>query len=629
MKKYIGFAALLALTFSCAKEEINLTPAGSTTPVTILASVTDLTTKVDFTPVYDATYGKPTSMSLTWADGDKLRVYNHDDRSQYSDFVLTAGIGQKNGSFSGTPVSASSYDVEIINGDVDYGTQIQPSDGETSGLKYLASISDITDLSTLVFDSFSSVLAITAQMPSTEVVAAIKSVELTASEAIFNGAKTLTITLTTPGDEGADGILHLFATLPQGTTAIPAGTTLLVQFNAPGTTHEVYTRYLVLDAGSFTADKLNTLNINATQADKHAGASTCDGSSAEKAYLIGDKYQMAEISNLLSTASKKYFKFVDDITVTSWSSIDCNAKGAIVLDGNNKTISGLKAPLFSFLDGEVSNLNITNAEVSSTGNYYGVLARAVESDKKCVLTNVSVTNSKLSAAGSSGGLIGRISATEPCTLTNCSAEVDVTGTAYYTGGFVGVANNVSFIHCAATGKVNSGAHFAAGFIGHATGAILVDRCYSTCDIALTATNMANHGGLIAYVSATGDLTIRNSYSTGQIGTDTYKTRRWCSGILGSPAAGSKATITNCYSTCTIVSANPGLEGAIVGNNAGTDITCSGFIGWTTIDKMAGAGTAVATDGNYLGTEGTISAHATTFGWDTDIWDLSGDVPVLK
>jgi len=357
MKKYIGFAALLALTFSCAKEEINLTPAGSTTPVTILASVADLTTKVDFTPVYDATYGKPTSMSLTWADGDKLRVYNHDDRSQYSDFVLTAGIGQKNGSFSGTPVSASSYDVEIINGDVDYGTQIQPSDGETSGLKYLASISDITDLSTLVFDSFSSVLAITAQMPSTEVVAAIKSVELTASEAIFNGAKTLTITLTTPGDEGADGILHLFATLPQGTTAIPAGTTLLVQFNAPGTTHEVYTRYLELGAGSFTANKLNTININATQTDKHAGASTCDGSDASKAYLIGDKYQMAAIS---LSATKKYYKLVNDIDMEgfSWTSLNSEGTGVIDLDGNGKTISKLGAPLFADLNGKVANLTI-------------------------------------------------------------------------------------------------------------------------------------------------------------------------------------------------------------------------------------------------------------------------------
>lgn len=626
MKKNLIFAAFAAVSvLSCSKEVY--IPA-EVAPVTIQASIADLATKVSFDPTYESL--KPTSMALTWADGDQLRVYNHADHTQYSDFTLAAGsIGQKTGVFTGTPVTATSYDVEIINGAVAYGTQTQPSDGVTSGLKYLASAGDVADLATIVFDSYSSVLAITAKMPSTEVAAVIKSVDVTANADIFNGGNTLSITFDTVGDADADGVLHFFATLPVGTTALPNGTSLLLQFNAPGESHDVYTRYIELPVGSFTAGKLNTINVNATQSARHAGAPTCDGTTSANAYLIGDKYQMAEISNLLSTASKKYFKFVDDITVTSWSSIDCNAKGAIVLDGNNKTISGLKAPLFSFLDGEVSNLNITNAEVSSTGNYYGVLARAVESDKQCVLTNVSVTNSTVTAGGSSGGLIGRISATETCTLTNCSAEVDVTGTGYYTGGFVGVANNVSFIHCAATGKVNSGAHYAAGFIGHATGVILVDRCYSTCDIALTVTNMANHGGLIACVSATGDLTIRNSYSTGQIGTDTYKTRRWCSGILGSPAAGSKATITNCYSTCTIVSANPNLEGAIVGNNSSTDITCSGFVGWTTITKMAGNGNAVPTNGNYLGTEGTISAHAATLGWDTNVWDLTGDVPTLK
>ena len=80
---------------------------------------------------------------------------------------------------------------------------------------------------------------------------------------------------------------------------------------------------------------------------------------------------------------------------------------------------------------------------------------------------------------------------------------------------------------------------------------------------------------------------------------------------------------------TIISANPNLEGAMVGNNSSTGITCSGFIGWTTITKMAGAGTTVSADGNYLGTEGTISAKAKEFGWDANIWDLTGDVPVLK
>ena len=627
MKKNLIFAAFAAVSvLSCTKEAY--TPA-EVSPVTIQASIADLATKVSFDPTYASM--KPTSMALTWADGDQLRVYNHADHSQYSDFALTAGsIGKKIGVFNGTPVTAASYDVEIINGAVAYGTQTQPSDGVTSGLKYLASASDVADLATIVFDRFSSVLAITAKMPSTEVAAVIKSVDIIASENIFNGGKTLTVAFDTVGDADADGVLHFFATLPEGSTAIPAGTTLLLQFNAPGQAHDVYTRYIELPAGSFTANKLNTINVNATQSAQHAGAPTCDGTTAEKAYLIGDKYQLAEISNLLSTVNKRYFELVNDITVSGWTSIDCNTKGEIDLNGNDHEITGLNTALFVFLDGKVSNLNLSNASIkASSKSNVGVLARTVDTGKQCYVSGVHVKNSSVEANGVAGGIIGKVGATASCTFINCSSDASVSGKAYYLGGLLGQLSNGSIINCSATGNVSTSSHYAGGLIGYVDGVVSVERCYATGDIILTAGSLANHGGLVAHLAATADLTIQNSYSTGHIGSDTYKTRRWCGGILGSPAAGAKASITNCYSTRIITSANSSLEGALVGNNASTQITCSGFVGWTSITKMAGAGTEVSTTGNYLGQEGTISAHATALGWDTNVWDLTGDVPTLK
>ena len=112
MKKWyvIAAVAMAALMLSCSKEaqtpETNSTEKTSGV-ITINATLADLNTKVAFTPVY--TDHKTTSMTLAWADGDKLRVYNHADKTQYSDFDLAAGsIGQKTGSFSGTPVTAAS-----------------------------------------------------------------------------------------------------------------------------------------------------------------------------------------------------------------------------------------------------------------------------------------------------------------------------------------------------------------------------------------------------------------------------------------------------------------------------------------------------------------------------------------
>ena len=81
MKKNLIFAAFAAVSvLSCSKEAY--IPA-EVAPVTIQASIADLATKVSFDPTYASM--KPTSMTLTWADGDQLRVYNHADHTQYSD----------------------------------------------------------------------------------------------------------------------------------------------------------------------------------------------------------------------------------------------------------------------------------------------------------------------------------------------------------------------------------------------------------------------------------------------------------------------------------------------------------------------------------------------------------------
>ena len=620
-KRYFAAAAVLAAVLSCSKEQPVTNPAEEVSQaITIQASIADLNTKVGFTPSYDATYGKPQSMALTWADEDKLRVYNHADRSQYSDFTLSAGIGNKNGTFTGTPVTATSYDVEIINGDVNYAAQTQPSDGVTTDLKCLASVSGIASLGTIVFDSFSSVLAITAQMPSTDVAAKVKSVDITASEAIFNGGKSLSVTFGSTGDADADGILHFFATLPQGDQAIAAGTTLLVKFNAPGESHDVYTRFIELPAGKFTNNKLNTININASQSDKHAGATTCDGSSAEKAYLIGDKYQMGAISGLLEKENKKFFKFIDNISVSSWSSIDCT-NGKIDMDGSNKEISGLTAPLFSFFDGKASNLSITNATISSTNNYYGVFARTVDTSMECELSNISVSNSSVSANGSVGGMIGRISATSSCILTNCSADVATTGTGYYTGGLIGQVDNATFTYCSARGAVSSTTHYAGGLVGAINGTVGISKSYATGSVNTNTKNRA--GGLIGNINAAAKGTVTDCYSSGAVSGNAYS-----GGFIGGVENGASFTVTRGYTNSTVAGAK---WTCCVFCGTGSQYgTTTGFVGWNTSNRAAWCYNETAvTTGNYMGKEGTISAHAITFGWDTNIWDLSGDIPVLK
>lgn len=712
MKKNLIFAAFAAVSvLSCSKEAY--IPA-EVAPVTIQASIADLATKVSFDPTYESL--KPTSMALTWADGDQLRVYNHADHTQYSDFALTAGsIGQKTGVFTGTPVTATSYDVEIINGAVAYGTQTQPSDGVTSGLKYLASASDVADLGTIVFDSFSSVLAITAKMPSTEVAAVIKSVDVTANADIFNGGKTLTVAFDTVGDADADGVLHFFATLPEGSTAIPAGTTLLLQFNAPGQAHDVYTRYIELPAGSFTAGKLNTVNVNATQSARHAGALTCDGTTAANAYLIGDKYQMAAIS---LSATKKYYKLVNDIDMEgfSWTSLNSEGTGVIDLDGNGKTISKLGAPLFADLNGKVANLTISGSVVTST-NTIGILANTIKTAVSQV-ESVTVAGGSVSCTETSdqtkaaGGLVGEVttaSTLEDChisnttsvngfvlvggmignlkagTVENCDAACEVSGassiggligcltsgtvtgshatgaltsTTFYTGGLVGNMKAGSVTNCYATGAISNTRHnyaHAGGLIGRVEGGN-VEKCHATGNVSSTASHVGgligsmkgtinvrksyatgsvietnaskgkiNYGGLIGYVEA-GTYEVSNCYATGSV-----TSYRYSGGFIGHMLDAAVVTVTNGYTTSDLSGiAHASHYGVFCGATDKSTISCTGWIGWAATTNPLTYGTStISTTDNYFGQEGTISSHATTLGWDTNVWDLTGDVPTLK
>ena len=567
----LSAAAILALVLSCAREENAPADNGLTTPVTISATIADLTTKVTFDPTYDGTYGKPQSMDLSWADGDKLRIYNHADRSQYSDFDLDpACIGQKTGTFSGSLVAASSWDVEIFNGALDCASQTQPSDGVTTGLKYLASVSDTDDVADLYFTDFSSVLAITAQMPSSAIAAKIKSVDVTASANIFDGGNALTITFDSIGDADTDGILHFFATLPQGDQAIAAGTTLLVKFNAPGETHDVYTRFVTLGARTFTHNKLNTININATNSATYANGSTAGIGTESNPYLIGDKYQMDAMHSLLGNDQTKYFQMVDDIDLASinpWVPLCLEAaeNKQIFFDGAGHTISNLTAnstndypSFFGFLWGQVHNVVFDHATISSGSSKEqscGVVSGYIGgSGHQGDCSSVTIKNSSVTSGGGTayvgglgarvgkagefrnchvinttvstgtdgtcvGGMLSYIASNAVTTISDCSAEdITVTGKGHFAGGLVAQINSsnpVTICRCHTTGTVNrtsSGRHFG-GLVGSIYSAdVQIINCYSTCSV----TGYQFNGGLVGSFYSAGTGIIDHCLASGVI-----------------------------------------------------------------------------------------------------------------
>lgn len=538
MKKCLFALIVIALSVACAKEKDfntveektvdnkteNTAQAGEM--VTISATLPeDLLTKVTFEPTI--TGGKPTAMALAWKEGDKIRIFDHSNHTLYEDFTLDPACdGKTKGFFSGetTKISAATaFDVEIVNEAVVIGSQTQKEDGNTEHLKYYAPIENIADYSSLTFTNISNILAITAKMPSTGVAAAIKTVDITASENIFGSGNTLTITLTNKGDAGDDGILHLFANLPQENKAIAAGTSLVVHFNAPETAHTVYTRFIELGASTFTAGKLNTININASQSGTHAGLTSCDGTTAEKAYLIGDKYQLAAIADELAADATRYFKMIDDVDMSgvSWSYLNASSpyNKVIDFDGNGKTIRNLGGSMFYVFKGAVRNLTLDSPSVTA-GTHKGVFATYIQGTNN-TLTNVKIQNvaSFEGSSGNCGGMVGRI---------NNGAD------GYPTATFDGcVVSNV---------PVNSGGTSAGGFIGSVEAKVVMNNCtYTGANVTNTSTtsDKGYAGGLIGFASAEVSITSSKVVNAKIAGYDAI------GGMIGNINSGGFGNLTSC------------------------------------------------------------------------------------
>ena len=600
LSSILAAAILLVIAYSCSKEE-NV-PEGITSPATISATIADLSTKVSFLPGYDATYGKPESMALTWAKDDKLRVYNHDNRSQYSDFTLDASsIGQKTGRFNGELVAASSYDVEIINGSFSYSSQTQPSDGVTTGLKYMASAFGLTELSSIVFSEFSSILAITAQMPTSAVAANIKSLEITASNDIFDGSNSLTVTLDTPGDAGSDGLLHFFATLPKGSQDIPAGTTMLVRFNAPGQAdHTVYTRFIELPAAkTFTENTLNTINISAVNSGRFANTSTADIGTSANPYLIGDVYQMLAMRDLLETDAVTWFRMIDDVdlgSVSSWVPLsEDNSKG-INFNGDGHTISNLtttdeyKYPSFiGFLYGMVKNVTFDGATITTNDQKdgsAGVVAGYIGGSSRqgdCI--GVTIRNSSVTSAGGAayvGGLgarVGKGGEFRNCHVINTSVSVGTSGSC--PGGLLSyIASNapVFIINCSAEDiTVTGGGHYAGGLVAMITSPnpVTISNCHTSGEVNRSSSGR-HFGGLVGSIQSAG-VQILNSYSTCSVTGYQFN-----GGLVGSwwgEGHGEGGVIDHCFASGVITDKGNSGDGGLVGTIDVPGVTVKNSIAW--------------------------------------------------
>ncbi|MBP5484080.1 MAG: hypothetical protein J6X99_07480, partial [Bacteroidales bacterium] len=410
--------------------------------ITITATLSDALTKVSFDPSFDSG-SKPTGMSHTWEDGDKLRITDASNISNTKVFDLVSGAGTNSGTFSGEAIEASSYTVEVIPcGDYSEGNlQTQVKDGSTSHLKFVASATGVTDLSNINLSETSKIIGFIAKMPS-GVSATINMLTIETSTDDFLTKTSLVVSLTNQEDVDTDGILKVYANVP-ASWSIPANTKMLLRFGSTNASHTVYTRYqefasaVTINAGEFNYIKMNCSNIG-----QFAGKE--DDGTAAHPYLIADGYQLQALNSLLGAkdaGTTVYSELVDNIDLsvyTNWTSIDASTR-FINLEGNGKTISNLKQTsgsypgLFYILYGTVKNFTISKANVSGGSGSAGILAGYLCSNTGasigCTIDNVTIKESSLNGNGKvCGAIAGSVGQHASNTFAINISNVTVSGT---------------------------------------------------------------------------------------------------------------------------------------------------------------------------------------------------------
>lgn len=376
-------------------------------------------------------------------------------------------------------------------------------------------------------------------------------------------------------------------------------------------------------------------------------------------------------------------------SISDWAPVNTENKAKnIVFDGANHKISGFKCTnktytsLFGLISGTVKNLVIDSPVVTNTAQL-GVLATWLGNNNgslKAEVSNVHVVSASVSMTGTGAAAVGGIAANcGASTVEGCSVSATIThgcnaGNWNYAGGIVGKAysTGTAISACSFSGSIEATAKKGYGFGGILGG--------SAADVAVTVVNCMSEGSMsgVSYAGGiVGELCkaskVKDCYSTMSF-SGIYN----MAGIVGRASNGKNPnsdanvhfdtdldiTVSGCIAwTPSIVSTNRASEtpashyssAAVVGftvykNKLSNcyrrpEITFSVYK-----DELAqynvlsdtpdvGPDTPLVKPGDltylcpYNGkaakSSDTVSSLAKTLGWDTAVWNLDADMPVLK
>ena len=392
-----------------------------------------------------------------------------------------------------------------------------------------------------------------------------------------------------------------------------------------------------------------TLTVTLGQDNNDQGTGAIAGRIADNVTVTG-----CDVANLTITGASAATRFGGIVGVTTGSSTrvirNCSVTGFSInasackhvggIVGRNSAGTGTAIESCSVFEGSLFGLSSIGGIIGESGGVIEIASCQSSGELKTPATPG--TNPQAFVGGIAGKLNGSIR------KSRSSVSISYTSNRQKAlGGLVGgSAGEMTIEESCYTGGTVNGMSQLGGLVGECGHNLTLENCYSSGTLTVYD---GYYGGLIGYVAAAVNVNVSNSYSTMIVG----NTHNGSNNALGGLIGGTDKTAT-VWSVSGLLAWNTGItintstqtDGVVIGqiHPAGGAGATSFTDCWYRNDLSYTKASASRTPGNdedctnadtrrYDGRRAAsgvnCSAKAAETGWNTDIWDLSGDYPLLK
>lgn len=672
MKRVFSIIALsLFVLAGCVREQVDPT---SVPQMTIKVTIPSSPVKASFSVL-----GSGEGLHLAWQAGDAIRVIDEMDESNHAKFDIQPGFTDHVAQFAGPAISGDEFVVicpgtytSIDEAEAGNPSLTQSGNGNTEHLVFTAMLSGVAkdDLSDISFNQEwaddhgcylfrGSIVKLILTLPNE--ITAPKKVEMSLDDGgMFVMSRSLNITGVSLTSE------HVLTAYLQGSWEDKDFTDITVRVT--DTDGSVYTasRSAGVDPVTMKAGYQNSIVMpgstgTAFVEEPFAGG---DGTQASPYLLANAKHlDNMHLDGVLKHQEKVYFRVIDDIDMESYLSshiwLPLNSLSPydylIDFDGDGHTIdhfscsfdaTGIADPphheaskpsFFGLLYGSCYDVNFTNASITCNNGPCGILAGFVGySGKKAIVQNVHVNGNvkKTGTTGSKavGGLSGIMTFGY---IDSSSADVTVYSDDNFVGGLIGRDDGESgrIRNCWTAGSVRGNQ-----CVGGIVGGFICQESELINSFSTASINPARYaGGIIGDACNDGGKNYTNASTItpdnvvkGCIAWQTQLKTRDQSGNADKWASGAIIGLTATHNYLIDCKRHPSL----VFDDFSDELTLYDQANANPSTPLVINNPNSSTYTHYYpyhgkaATSSRLSTVAQSLGWDSNVWDFSGDIPVL-